>query len=174
MASYLPNLDQVKGFTTTAWTQLRQKAGFVVSNMEDFAPLFELNDRVRHEILDQMTEQEIANYDLVPPQVAPKPINQKKLAGGYAGRVCVVGLTSAGKSSLLEGIAKQKIFPVLDGVCTRQPFQLSVIRALSSFQGTDGALFCYSLRKGCFGVKRLQEGESRFGRAHLCLYPAIA
>jgi hypothetical protein len=39
-----------------------------------------------------------------------------------APKVIVVGLTSAGKSSLLERVIGHRVFPVKDTVCTRRPF----------------------------------------------------
>jgi len=73
-------------------------------SFDDFAPLLQLNDRLMFELADDFSDEEMKKYELNPP------------------RVIVAGLTSAGKSSLLERVIGYPIFPTRDNVCTRQPF----------------------------------------------------
>jgi hypothetical protein len=73
-------------------------------NFREFGDLFSLNDRITQELSDSISDEDIKKYDLNAP------------------RVIVVGLTSAGKSSLLERVIGHPIFPVRDNVCTRRPF----------------------------------------------------
>lgn len=76
-------------------------------DFEDFGPLFALNDRIASELKEQdFSAEENEKYKLDPP------------------RVITVGLTSAGKSSLMERIIGFSIFPVRDNVCTRRPFRV--------------------------------------------------
>jgi|Transcript_35839 GTP-binding protein EngB required for normal cell division len=77
-------------------------------NFEEFGPLIELNDRIAMELAEGLSEEDTKAYELEPP------------------RVIVVGLTSAGKSSLLARVIGHKIFPVKDSVCTRRPFRVQL------------------------------------------------
>mmetsp|Transcript_11741 Transcript_11741/g.17502 ORF Transcript_11741/g.17502 Transcript_11741/m.17502 type:complete len:790 (+) Transcript_11741:54-2423(+) len=100
----LQNLKQFAGRLVTGIDPTKDK------DYDDFREILALNDKVLQETSDEMSDEDIKKYDLDPP------------------RVVVVGLTSAGKSSLLERVVGFPIFPVLSGVCTRQPFQLSMKR----------------------------------------------
>mmetsp|Transcript_17368 Transcript_17368/g.27749 ORF Transcript_17368/g.27749 Transcript_17368/m.27749 type:complete len:792 (+) Transcript_17368:211-2586(+) len=78
---------------------------------DDFGDIMALNDKAVQTIFDFMSEEEIKKYELNPP------------------RVIAIGNTSSGKSSLLQNIVGFPIFPVLDRVCTRRPFNLSMKKA---------------------------------------------
>lgn len=75
-------------------------------DFEDFEELMKLNDQLSMELSDGFEPEDLEQYALDPP------------------RVVVVGLTSAGKSSLLERVLGFRIFPVKDTVCTRRPFRV--------------------------------------------------
>jgi hypothetical protein len=81
---------------------------FIVNRIVCRSDLLTLNDKLAFELADDssFSEEERKQWGLVPP------------------RVCVMGLTSAGKSSLLERIIGFRIFPVKDSVCTRRPFSV--------------------------------------------------
>jgi len=86
--------------------KLARQARLSEHDFEDFNDLLTLNDRIAAELSDGFSAEDIKKYELNPP------------------RVIVVGLTSAGKSSLLERILGHSIFPVRDTVCTRRPFRV--------------------------------------------------
>jgi hypothetical protein len=86
--------------------------------------LLELNDRIALELADGFSDADLKKYELEPP------------------RVIVVGLTSAGKSSLLERLIGHSIFPVRDNVCTRRPFRV-LLRKNAEVTGTE---FCFSAK----------------------------
>lgn len=75
-------------------------------DFEDFGEIMKLNDRLSLELSEGFDQADLNQYQLEPP------------------RVVVVGLTSAGKSSLLERILGFRIFPVKATVCTRRPFRV--------------------------------------------------
>uniref|UniRef100_A0A7S2XBM1 Uncharacterized protein n=1 Tax=Lotharella oceanica TaxID=641309 RepID=A0A7S2XBM1_9EUKA len=109
----LRGLDTARGFVYNSLPSLRSTdaAEKLGGSLDDFGDILALNDKILQETSDDLSDEDVKKYDLDPP------------------RVIVVGLTSAGKSSLLERIIGFPIFPVLDKVCTRQPFQLSMQRA---------------------------------------------
>lgn len=86
-------------------------------NFEDFSQLLALNDRISFELSnDTYSEHNQLNYQLNAP------------------RVITCGLTSAGKSSLMERIIGHSIFPVKDKVCTRRPFRVQLKKDTSTQQ----------------------------------------
>eukprot|EP00467_Chlorarachnion_reptans_P007763 CAMPEP_0114509610 /NCGR_PEP_ID=MMETSP0109-20121206/13306_1 /TAXON_ID=29199 /ORGANISM="Chlorarachnion reptans, Strain CCCM449" /LENGTH=797 /DNA_ID=CAMNT_0001688783 /DNA_START=169 /DNA_END=2562 /DNA_ORIENTATION=+ len=105
--------DSVRGFITRNVLS-RGSGEEKLYTLDDFGKVLDLNDKVLQETSDDLSEEDVKKYDLDPP------------------RVVVVGLTSAGKSSLLERVVGYPLFPVLDRVCTRQPFQLSMKRVTAN------------------------------------------
>jgi len=77
-------------------------------DFEDFSELLNLNDKTTSELSEGFSSEDLKKYELIPP------------------KVIVVGLTSAGKSSLLERVIGHPIFPVRDSVCTRRPFRVQL------------------------------------------------
>mmetsp|Transcript_28006 Transcript_28006/g.49405 ORF Transcript_28006/g.49405 Transcript_28006/m.49405 type:complete len:826 (+) Transcript_28006:172-2649(+) len=112
------------------------------TTLDDFGDILALNDKVLQETSDDLSEEDVKKYDLDPP------------------RVVVVGLTSAGKSSLLERVVGFPIFPVLDRVCTRQPFQLSMkrVRKGAASDAKNGDIAEAASKKAAASPTQQQQG----------------
>jgi len=119
----LRGLHTARGYVYNSLPSLRSTdaAEKLGGSLDDFGDILALNDKILQETSDDLSDEDVKKYDLDPP------------------RVIVVGLTSAGKSSLLERIIGFPIFPVLDKVCTRQPFQLSMQRVKPSSRDAKSA-----------------------------------
>jgi hypothetical protein len=96
-------------FNTSVATALQFLTGRgPASDPSELARILALNDRVRDVLATQLSPDERHTYLLDVPHII------------------VVGMTSAGKSSLLERLVGMALFPVLDSVCTRRPLQCRV------------------------------------------------